>query len=338
MAGDRFDLEPSMKALLRDLDVPVSRVLRRAQLPADLFSHRPIELSVSEYYRFWEALDTEAMSAGHPDVAVVIGQAISVDLFSPPIFAALCSPDLATAAARLAAHKPLIGPIRVDVTSDDLGRLVIDYRWPDGPQPPPLLATAELLFWVVLARIGTREQVKPSRVTAPDWIRRTPALLELLGVPVGQGQRLTLVFSALDAHRPFLTENDQMWRVFAPELRRRLYDLEVDATVADRVRAALLETLPAGDASIDAVTRSMAVSARTLQRQLRSEGTSFQSVLADTRASLARHYLGTGDLRTSQIAYLLGYADTNSFYRAFKTWTGSTPDAVRSELAASRST
>jgi ActR/RegA family two-component response regulator len=39
------------------------------------------------------------------------------------------------------------------------------------------------------------------------------------------------------------------------------------------VRAALHETLPAGDSSITAVTRQLAVSSRTLQRQLREEGT-----------------------------------------------------------------
>jgi len=335
MAGDRFDLEPSMKALLRDLGVPMSRVLRRAQLPADLFSHRPIELSVAEYYRFWAALDTEARDSGHAEVAIAIGNAISVDLFSPPIFAALCSQNLATAATRLAAHKPLVGPLRVDVTSNDAGRLTIAYRWPTGPTPPALLATAELLFWVALARIGTREQVNPTRVTAPGWIPRTRALRDLVGVPVSKGDRFSLTFSALDAKRPFLTENDQMWRVFAPELRRRLYDLEVTASVADRVRAALLETLPSGDPSIDAVTGGLAVSSRTLQRQLKAEGTSFQAVLADTRESLARHYLRAGDVRTSEIAYLLGYEDTNSFYRAFKTWTGSTPELIRAELAGS---
>ena len=59
------------------------------------------------------------------------------------------------------------------------------------------------------------------------------------------------------------------------------------------------------------------------------------AVLADTRESLARHYLRAGDVRTSEIAYLLGYEDTNSFYRAFKTWTGSTPEVIRAELAGS---
>ena len=334
VAGTRFDLAPSIKALLRDLGIPVTRVLRRAGLPGDLFAHRPIELSIAEYYGFWSAIETEAAATGRADLAVEIGNAISVEMFSPPIFAALCSPDLATAAARHAAHKPLVGPLRVDVRSDDDGRLTIGYRWPAGENPPQLLATAELLFWVALARIGTRETVHPVAVTAPDWIRRTEQLRSHLGPWPTTGETFSITFTALDAKRPFLTENEEMWRVFAPDLRRRLFDLQATASIADRVRAALLEILPGGAPSIAAVTDELATSSRTLQRQLRDEGTTFQAVLADTRHDLARHYLRQPDLRTSEVAYLLGYTDTNSFYRAFKSWTGTTPDAMRNETLA----
>jgi AraC-like DNA-binding protein len=157
-----------------------------------------------------------------------------------------------------------------------------------------------------------------------------------LGVRVTKGADYAISFTSADAHRPFLTENDQMWRVLAPDLRRRLHDLQSAASAADRVRAALLEALPAGDPSIHGVTNRLATSSRTLQRQLSAEGTTFQAILAGTREDLARHYLTNQDLRSADIAYLLGYDDTNSFYRAFKTWTGTTPDSFRSAAAAVR--
>jgi AraC-like DNA-binding protein len=159
---------------------------------------------------------------------------------------------------------------------------------------------------------------------------RDPAPLEgFFGARVRTGDTHAVTFSADDAARPFLTENEPMWRFFAPELRRRLSDLQAEATVAERVRAALHETLPAGDSSITAVTRQLAISSRTLRRQLREEDTTYQAVLARTREDLARHYLRRGNLRTGEIAYLLGYDDTNSFYRAFRSWTGTTPETLR---------
>lgn len=104
-------------------------------------------------------------------------------------------------------------------------------------------------------------------------------------------------------------------------------------SVADRVRAVLHEKLPAGGSILTAVTQHLAVSSRTLQRQLQYEGTTFQAVLASTRENLARHYLSNSTLRTSEIAFLLGYDDSNSFYRAFRSWTGTTPDALRATIA-----
>jgi len=185
------------------------------------------------------------------------------------------------------------------------------------------------VFWVALARIATRHHVCPVNLTAPA-LPRNPARLEgFFGARIRKGGTHTVTFSAADAARPFLTENEPMWRFYAPELRRRLSDLQAEATVAERVRAALHETLPAGDSSMTAVTKQLAVSSRTLQRQLRDEGTTYQTVLARTREDLARHYLRRGNLRTSEIAYLLGYDDTNSFYRAFRSWTGTTPETLR---------
>jgi AraC-like DNA-binding protein len=327
MAGARFDLDPNIKTLLRDLGVPPTRLLRRAGLPADLLARGAVELPTAEYYRFWQALDEES---GDRDLAVDIGRAISVEMFSPPIFAALCSPNLRVAAERIALYKPLIGPVRINVSST-AHSLTISYRWPQALSPPALLSTVELIFWVALARIGTREHVNPTRVTSLHRLAGAESLTAYLGTKVRRGTDYAVTFSAADAVRPFLTENDAMWRFFDPELRKRLADLTESASLTNRVQAALHETLPSGEASVTAITRQLAISVRTLQRQLAAEGTSFQALLAETRERLARHYLEHSSMRTTDIAYLLGYDDTNSFYRAFRTWTGTTPDTLRTQ-------
>jgi len=47
------------------------------------------------------------------------------------------------------------------------------------------------------------------------------------------------------------------------------------------------------------------------------------------RASLARHYLERTSLSMQEIAFLLGFAQPTSFFRAFRDWTGFTPAAIR---------
>ncbi|XXT51298.1 AraC family transcriptional regulator [Sorangium sp. So ce542] len=59
------------------------------------------------------------------------------------------------------------------------------------------------------------------------------------------------------------------------------------------------------------------------------EGTSFQQILKETREALARHYLEKTSLPVAEISFLLGFSEPNSFYRAFRSWTGTTPDQAR---------
>jgi AraC-like DNA-binding protein len=190
----------------------------------------------------------------------------------------------------------------------------------------------KLAFLVQLARIATRRPVHPVRVgwPAPELSARDAgAYANWFGVAVEDLPAATVVFAAADMQRPFLTANHGMWKFFEPALRQRLANLEKGASTVERVRAALVEALPAGEVSMVAVCRKLGVSTRTLQRRLREEGSSFQQTLDALRHSLAKHYLINSSLSGAEISFLLGFEDPNSFVRAFQTWSGSTPQAVR---------
>ncbi|MFN6548880.1 AraC family transcriptional regulator ligand-binding domain-containing protein [Mycolicibacterium septicum] len=320
-----FVLTPAVRALLTDLDVSVDAVLKRAQLPTDFFSRGTGELSSAQYFAFWSALEEESDRDALP---VAVAGALSAESFDPPIFAALCSPNLMIAAQRIAQFKPLIGPIVITVGRTGDGTSV-SYAWQTETKPPAVLTAVELLFWVALTRLGTRRPVEPLRVQATQPPPPSATIRGYLGVDIEAGPTDAVVFSNEDAELPFVTENAQMWSYFSPQLHARLSELPRSSSMAERVRTVLLEALPAGQSDIYSVSRRLAVSPRTLQRQLQSEGASFQAALSSTRESLARHYLTTGDTSVAQIALLLGYQDTSSFYRAYRGWTGTTPDATR---------
>ena len=74
------------------------------------------------------------------------------------------------------------------------------------------------------------------------------------------------------------------------------------------------------------------MSKRTLQRRLEEEGENFRVLINRCRENLARHYLSNTNLSGYEIAFLLGFEDPNSFYRAFMAWTGQTPETVRGSL------
>lgn len=329
MTRDTFAMDVAWPSLLAQLGVNATNVLRRAALPDDLLSQPNTRLDTQAYFRFWEALEAETASHATP-LPLRLYAALRPEVFSPPLFAALCSPDLVTALERLAQHKALVAPQRL-LLDRDATTLKATLVWHDQTQPPPpSLVVSELLFLTTLARMGTHDTIRPLAVTAPQPpTDATGAYAALLGVSIRRADACAITFRVDDALKPFLSSNEAMWRVFEPELRRRMAALDASATTAERLRAALLESLPAGSVDIATVARRLALSGRTLQRRLEEEGTSYGGVLKDTREALALHYLQRTTIPNSEIAFLLGFHEPNSFFRAFAEWTGRTPEAVR---------
>lgn len=86
------------------------------------------------------------------------------------------------------------------------------------------------------------------------------------------------------------------------------------------------------DVSIATVAKQLAASARTLQRRLAEEGTSFLQVLEGTRKQLALELLVAPERHPlKEIAVVLGFVAVRSFERAFRRWTGQTPGAWRQQ-------
>lgn len=320
-----YALDTTWRTLLHDLGLRPGDVLRRAGLPDDLLARPNASLPSQDYYRLWQAI--EDMTDG--PLALRLCEVVRAEAFSPPLFAALCSPDLVTAARRIGKYKRLIAPIRLDAAMAD-GRLTVEFTWLDAPfVPPDSLVLMDLLFTVALVRMGTCEPVRPIEVVTTVPPARVDAYEAFLGARIRKGDGHRVVFAAADATRPFLTSNDALWTAFEPDLRRRLADLDGAASTVERVRAALLEALPSGLVSMDAIARRLGAGKRTLQRRIEAEGTSYQALLNATREALARHYLERTTLPPTEIAFLLGFDEPNSFFRAFRTWTGTTPEVVR---------
>ena len=102
------------------------------------------------------------------------------------------------------------------------------------------------------------------------------------------------------------------------------------APLRSAVERVLPQLLAHARASASNVAKQLAISTRTLSRQLRDEGVTFAEILEETRAALAKRYLAERDLPVSEIAWLLGYREISSFTHAFKRWTGMTPRQFRS--------
>ncbi|WP_090109443.1 AraC family transcriptional regulator [Limimaricola pyoseonensis] len=313
--------------ILGQLGIDPQDVLRSARLPLDLFRREAASLDSAEYFRLWQAMERVS---GDPLLPLRLARAMTAETFSPALFACLCSESLDAALARLALYKPLIGPMHLSVEKDASETVVEIRGLPGDIDPPPSLIAGELVFFTHLARLGLRERIVPTRVESPVPLPQPHAFADWLGCAPRHGEAARVAFRGRDAERPFLTANPAMWAAFEPGLRQRLSDATAQTSMAGRLRGWFNETIASGRVSINEAARDLGVSGRTLQRRLSAEDTSFQKELSAVRERLARHYLTQTRLSTGEIAFLLGYAEPNSFYRALHGWTGATPDRIRS--------
>jgi AraC-like DNA-binding protein len=84
----------------------------------------------------------------------------------------------------------------------------------------------------------------------------------------------------------------------------------------------------------DRIAHRLRTSARTVRRNLASQGTSFHDVVMEQRMTLAKRYLKDPGLPIKQISSSLGYSDISSFHRAFRSHTGLTPGQFRGNQGA----
>jgi AraC-like DNA-binding protein len=233
------------------------------------------------------------------------------------------------AATRIGKYKPIVGPARIAV-NETADNTTITIGQEEGDPPlPRFLVLYNLLSLIKMVRTATRKHIIPLSITVTVDLPEVEQYEAHFGVPIENGASNRIVFSAADAQQPFLSPNSAMWSIFEPELQKRMADITNADQTSARVRACLNEMLASGQTSIDDVAARLSMSSRTLQRRLDDEGTSFQQILSQLRREMAHHYLLNSDYSARQIAFLLGYEEKGSFFRAFRDWTGQTPEAFR---------
>jgi AraC-like DNA-binding protein len=195
----------------------------------------------------------------------------------------------------------------------------------------PAPASHELCFALV-ARYTKQLSTRPFRITAVELAHRCadPAPYRTwFDAPVTFGATITqLVMPAAALDAALVSSDPQLLAILtraAEELRRRA---PAEATITAQVARVLHEALRSDEGHIDHVAKRLGMTARSLQRRLRDEQTSFQAVRETVRKQLALRYLDD-KLSIAEISFLLGFSEPSAFFRAFKRWTGTTPAAAR---------
>ena len=194
---------------------------------------------------------------------------------------------------------------------------------------------ARMALAVSIARAITGRDIVPVKVTFPIGPPKTLIPYEqFFRCPIEFHQpSCTVVLRNKDVGLPVVRADADLVGYLDHHAEGVLRGLVGSGSVTERVRAAVWTDLSHGPPTLTGVASSLGMSQRTLQRQLAGEGTSFSELVDTIRQEMAKACLGDQSISIDEIAFLLGYADTASFRRSFKRWTGDTPRAYRRSVA-----
>jgi AraC-like DNA-binding protein len=197
----------------------------------------------------------------------------------------------------------------------------VSFRHP-GPSALAAGITAECALVEVLA--GVRALVEPGAA---------PISVDFAHAPFGSHQRLSdhfgvaprfeqpanrIVLAADLMDRPMHALRDVLGGALERQAARALSLLPRRLSIRDRVRP-LISSEEGLTRSLEDVASALRMSARTLQRRLQQEGTSFQELVDAERRerALALQHLG---IPAKEVAFRLGFQDPSAFVRARRRW------------------
>jgi AraC-like DNA-binding protein len=331
--ANRFRISSKTLRRMEELDLPASRVLLQAGLPAGLFQQEKVQVSTEEMFAIYDSM---SRVSGDPTIGLKIGTEERAERYDPIGIAALCTRSLRDALQRLARYKQLTCPEKIQVIEKkDECAVRFDWLLAQGQEPPALIDTC--FAWIVsIARCGAGKAMHPKRVEFRRPLAHRAVYESYFHCPVRfRAPQNLLVFHRHDLDTPLTTYNAELFAMVAPQLEAELSRQQAEKTTSDQAKGVLKRLLAGQRPGLQDVARELRLSTRTLQRRLTDEGVSFQQLMKEARQELARHYLLHSSLELNETAYLLGYEDASSFFRAFHSWEGTSPGEWRSSRAAS---
>jgi len=331
----RFRVSTTLARKLEELGVPPADVLRQAGLPAGLFDQEKILVTTEELFALYRGL---AEASCDPAIGLKLGTEHRVERYDPVAIAAVSARSFRDALERLGRYKQLTCPEELHVAERG-DECRVQFKWLLAHEAEPPLLVDLCFAWVVgIARRGTGGLIDPKRLELRGATGNPEMYEAHFGCPAKfNALENTIVFDKADLDRPFLTHNADLFGTVAPQLEAELKQALASKAIGEQVKGILKRLLAGRRPGIEDVARELGLSSRTLQRRLAEDGATFQQLMQEARRELARHYLLHASLELNETAYLLGYEDAHSFFRAFHDWEGSSPGEWRHGRASSGS-
>jgi AraC-like DNA-binding protein len=317
-------LEPILEAIRAQNHDPASLLSDHAlpQAPIDPYQLIPL----GKYVALFEQA---ALLLRDPFLGLKLGQAFRPELLGPLGFIFQASANLRQALLQLSAYVSVWqSATRVElIAGDDTADYIYQIADP-SLRPRRQDAEYSMASLCSLIRNFLGDQWAPMEVHFEHAPANGRAYTRVLQAPVFFSQNTNrLVLRAGDLDRAGVSSDRSM----VPFMERHLHDLARESrepeSFARQVNYLIARRLGSGPLSLPSVAQELGLSARSFQRRLAEERTSFRRLVRDQRRTLAESLIKDRSATVTAVAHTVGYAETAVLSRAFKVWTGASPRA-----------
>ena len=198
------------------------------------------------------------------------------------------------------------------------------------PQPAHAAIDAGMALTLHLCRLSDHKDLLPLRM---EVTRPQPACAEQYHQYFGanilfNSERNLLLFDRHTIEKQLPTANIDLALSCDKIIKDYLINMDKHDVVM-QVKTKLIDNLPSGAITEKDIADLLHMSLRSLQRKLEEKGYTYKKLMEDTRRELAEQYIRNSRLSLGEITYMLGFSEPSNFSRAFKRWTGKSPQSYR---------
>ena len=322
-----------MQVLMDDVDL--DELFGHAGIPIERLLDPEGVLTSSDIVRITESART---LTNDPALGLHLGEEFGTEMLDMVGMLMSTAPTLRAGLQEMLRYSPLLTSMgRGELTEEgDQARVVLHMVEDMAPILAFCVELSAAAFWNVARRI-VKGEFRLRRVSmaqpAPPWVDQYPQVFGEEVEFVFDASENSVVFDRAALDLPMVRHTPGLFQRLQEQAARRLASRPQSETASAAVLRMIDEHLGEHVLDLSTVAGYMGLTPRTLQRRLKDESTSFQSLYDLRRQQVAQDHLQR-DTDVETIAATLGYSDPANFYRAFKAWTGVSPSEFRKRRSA----
>lgn len=295
----------------------------------DNYHNNYLRLADNKYVEVLEQIDQVI----DEQAIIALSTVSNISQFVPLFYACLSTANGLECIEMFKKYKKTIAPLDVSIDEDgDTVEVNIEISSELNQQLPRFSAVNEMLLVIDLISSGVGRTINPLVINGKHGIEFVSNHINT--TINSKSNKNSVVFTKSDLTKPFVRNNQstQGLNQIISKLDVDLKNYQIENELIDLIQEEVVRLLPSGEATLSKICSLNLINERTVQRRLKEERLSYSTILKTTRKSLAEYYIQL-DMPTDEIAILLGYRDTSSFVRAFKSMMGTSISSYKMQLA-----